>query len=154
MSVRTIGKVILSEDSIISVPAIQIIATVPTDPTSKKIPISLSICYGGEISTNDSETNKTNMKQSKLMSYYYALPHRRKEDDVIGVPLLDTNNDIIRDMTKRLALLMVKKFNKPCYVALSIASESDSNSLASNQIFVIKKCIDFVVTVLSGPTTI
>lgn len=113
---------------------VELIATVPTDLENCKTPISLVLGF----KSDEAEQPTT------LMSYHYALPYH-KTQQVVGTPLLDTNNDWVRDLTRQLATLICKKLNRPCYVAWSNAVGQQGTP---DQLFVIKHCIDFLAKVI------
>ncbi|CCD24943.1 Poc4p NDAI_0E01270 [Naumovozyma dairenensis CBS 421] len=168
MSTRTIHKQIVSDSSsFISLPAIELITTIPTSQESNKIPISLIVSLGGDnfidgnVSTlleNEGNIKRIDTQLGTLVSYYYALPRRtsrnksdtsiQRDPEVIGMPLLDTSYDTVADITRQLAILIVKKYHRPCYVAWSLKNGSDLSSLELNQLFIVKKCMEILVPLL------
>lgn len=109
---------------------IELIATLPTDLESSKTPITVVLGF----------KNGEDEEPMTLASYHYALPYR-ETGKVVGTALLDTNNDWIRDITRQVATLMCKKFNKPCYVGWANAVGQHATP---DQLFVVKNCIDFI----------
>lgn len=126
MSTRTVSHTVSSP---VSSP-IELIATLPTDPQSRKIPMTVIL---GFKTVEDEEP-------MSLASYHYAIPYR-DTDQVVSTPLLDTNNDWIRDITRQVATIMCKKFHKPCYVGWSNALGQHTTP---DQLFVVKNCIEFI----------
>ncbi|CAI4052817.1 hypothetical protein N7582_005568 [Saccharomyces uvarum] len=142
MLVRTVAQTIESESGFLQ-PALDIIATIPADAQSRKIPISLVVgCK------QDDSLKST----SSLACYYYAIPLAKGrypnlksgKGGVVGVPLLDTNDDRVRDMTRRLATIISEKFNRPCYVAWSSSPNEDSSMLVTSHLYILKKCLNLL----------
>lgn len=109
---------------------IELVASLPKDPESRKTPISVILGF----------KNSEDEEPMTLASYHYAIPYRDTAQ-VVGTPLLDTNNDWVRDITRQVATLMCKKFHKPCYVAWSTAPGQHATP---DQLFVVKNCVQFV----------
>ncbi|CAI4038904.1 hypothetical protein SMKI_06G2560 [Saccharomyces mikatae IFO 1815] len=147
MLVRTVTQTIESESGFLH-PALDIVATLPADIQSKKIPISLVVGFKQEGPMNSG---------SGLACYYYAIPlvkerHMSLKSDgsnVVGVPLLDTSDDRIRDVTRRLATIISEKFSRPCYVTWSSLPKEDTSILVTNHVYILKKCLDFLKAELS-----
>ncbi|CAL9731182.1 proteasome chaperone 4 [Monosporozyma unispora] len=141
MLVKTIIKTVSSEDEesnrFQSVP-IEIIATIPEikDTENKRIPISITLRH-----VNDSQ------EMSKLQCYHYAIP-KRDSSDIIDVPLLDTPNNWISEVTRKISISTAKKYHKPCYTAWS-SSEAMSNGISPmDQLYILKKCINLLDTLI------
>ena len=141
MSVRTVRKVITPSLSLSS-SLIDVIVTIPTDSSNKKIPISITLS-----ATEVSEVNNDNGSGdlSNLICYHYSIPRNSSKKEVVSAVLLDTNNDWIRDVTRQLSTLICKKYGHPCYVGWSNKS---SYINAMDQLMVIKECIKFLNTVI------
>ena len=97
MATRTITHYITPEDSPLGGTSLEIIATIGKDPSIKKIPISLTICYEKEKPEVDDQGNLISKVQPSTLQYYhYSIPNklqsRKSDEPVIGIPLLDTNN--------------------------------------------------------------
>ncbi|CAR28564.1 hypothetical protein ZYGR_0S01970 [Zygosaccharomyces rouxii] len=95
---------------------IQLLATLPVND-SKKTPISITISGS-----------------AGLACYHYAIPYR---DDVVGSLMVDDANDSKRDITRQLATLVAKKYQRPCYVAYACNNTED-------QLLIIRQCIEFL----------
>ncbi|CCK67990.1 Poc4p KNAG_0A03020 [Huiozyma naganishii CBS 8797] len=150
MSVRTVIRDLKSdEDASVSVP-LQLVATIPTDEANTKIPISISVSY-----LNGGATGAQRAGTAKLQSYHYAVPNRRashKKDNVADMPLLDTNNDWVRDLTRKIAVSVAKRHGKPCYVAWASNTELNGNGLSMDQLFMLKSCISAIDSMMPSPT--
>ncbi|QHS76594.1 Poc4p [Saccharomyces paradoxus] len=146
MLVKTVSRTIESESGFLR-PTLDVIATVPADDHSKKIPISLVVGFKQGASLNSALS---------LACYYYAIPLAKDRhmslksagNNVVGIPLLDTNDDRIRDMTRRLATIISEKFNRPCYVTWSSLPRGDPSMLVTNHLYILKKCLDLLKTEL------
>nr|AAS56461.1 YPL144W [Saccharomyces cerevisiae] len=146
MLVKTISRPIESESGFLQ-PTLDVIATLPADDRSKKIPISLVVGFKQEASLNSS---------SSLSCYYYAIPLMRDRhinlksggSNVVGIPLLDTKDDRIRDMARHMATIISERFNRPCYVTWSSLPSEDPSMLVANHLYILKKCLDLLKTEL------
>lgn len=149
MAVKTITRIVSQNDDDDDngpfIP-IEIIATIPNNDddnknnknNNNKIPISITLR-----NVNDSK------ELSKLQCYHYAILNRHSSNDIIDIPLLDTNNDWISEITRKIAILLVKKTGKPCYVSWS-SSSTNSNEMASmDQLFILKNCINLLNSLIN-----
>ncbi|SMN20218.1 similar to Saccharomyces cerevisiae YPL144W POC4 Component of a heterodimeric Poc4p-Irc25p chaperone involved in assembly of alpha subunits into the 20S proteasome [Maudiozyma saulgeensis] len=151
MATRTITHYITPEDSPLGGTSLEIIATIGKDLSSKKIPISLTICYQKDKPEIDEQGKVISKTQSSTLQYYhYSIPNklrnRKNNEFVIGIPLLDTNNDWVRDISRKLADATAKKYEVPCYVSWSTTKPSDVTSISMDQMFVLRNCINFINT--------
>ncbi|CCF55810.1 hypothetical protein KAFR_0A03750 [Kazachstania africana CBS 2517] len=148
MSVKTVFKTITSESSLNQSIPIEIIATIPEDLQASKIPISLTLCY-----QKDRNNDSKYQIPSTFMYYHYSIPNRLRtkkatDDDVIGIPLIDTDNDWIKDISRKIANMVAKKYNKPCYVAWSNTKLMDNSTISMDQLFVLRSCMEFVQSIM------
>lgn len=150
-SVKTISHIIEPENSLISNTPIEIVATIPTDLSSVKIPISITISYLKD-KRNGGSNNELTKLPTRLTYYHYAIPKRtnsgKNGEEVVGIPLIDSNNDWVRDVSRKLATSIAKKYKKPVYVAWSATSMESSSTISMDQIYVLKNCIDFMSSIL------
>lgn len=140
--IRTITKTLSQENdemSFVQNAPLELIITLPVDMESIKIPISISICYG--------KTKEHNKKiNGKLECYHYALPnHRKEKKEVLDMPLIDTNNDWIREVTRNIAILTCRKYNKPCYVTWS-SMKPTTEQITMDQLFILGKCMNLITS--------
>lgn len=151
MSTRTITHYVTPEDGAIGQTPLEIIATVPTDQSNKKVPISITVCYQKEqaASTEGSLVPRSN-QQCTLQYYHYSLPNRiatrKQAEPIVGIPLIDSSNDWVRDISRKLADATAKKHNCPCYVAWSTTKPNDSTTISMDQMYVLRNCIQFINT--------
>lgn len=96
--------------------SIELVATVPVTD-SKKVPITLDIAGS-----------------AGLACYHYSVPFR---DEVVGSIMVDNADESKRDITRQLATLVAKKYQRPCYVAYARANAED-------QLLIIRQCIEFL----------
>lgn len=138
--IRTIVKTLGQEKdktALMQNPPLELTITMPGDKTAAKVPISISVCYG---KTQD-HTRKIN---GKLQCYHYALPnHRVRNGEVMDIPLVDTNIEWIREVTRKIAVLTCKKYIQPCYVAWSSMKPS-GEQITMDQLFILGKCMDLI----------
>ncbi|EHM99866.1 Poc4p [Saccharomyces cerevisiae x Saccharomyces kudriavzevii VIN7] len=147
MSIRTVIQSIESESGFLQ-PALDIVATIPVDAQSNRIPISLVVGFKQEYPLKSA---------SSLACYYYAIPLTKDRymnsksggSGVVGIPLLDTNNDKIRDIARRLATIISEKFKRPCYITWSSLPNEDSSMLIANHLYILNKCLNFLKVELS-----
>lgn len=143
MSVKTVIRSVSDEDE--SIP-IEIIATIPdndkssddsnTNDNSKRVPIAITLR-----NVNDSQ------EMSRLQCYHYAIP-KRNSKDIIDIPLLNTNNDWIGEVTRKIAVSTAKKYEKPCYIAWSSSSSIQNSFSPMDQLYILKKCINLLNTMI------
>ncbi|KAG0668988.1 hypothetical protein C6P45_004205 [Maudiozyma exigua] len=146
----TVTHYITPENISLGQTPLEIIATFAKDPANKKTPISITICYQKDKPQQDKDGNQTKGQSSTLQYYHYSIPNSLKNhkihESVIGIPLLDSNNDWVRDISRKLADATAKKYNVPCYVAWSTTKPSDTTSISMDQMYVLRNCINFINT--------
>lgn len=125
-SVKTVHQVLESQ---LGTP-LELLVTIPQDPTAKKIPITIVLGIQSKSS-----------QLSTLCCYHYCIPNRNG-NEIFGTALLDTNNDWILDVTRQAATAVSKKFHRPCYVAWSAPQDHQYNSV--EQTYVVKQCLDYI----------
>lgn len=142
MLVKTIIRSVSSEDeesnSFQSVP-IEMIVTIPENDdkeTNKRIPISITLR-----NVNDSQ------EMSKLQCYHYAIP-KRDSKEIIDLPLLDTPNDWISEVTRNVSVSTAKKYGKPCYAAWSSSQSKSQGVSPMEQLYILKKCINVLDSII------
>lgn len=153
MATKTIRHYITAEDSVVGATPLEIISTIPNDLNNKKIPISLTICYQKSKPDEENINSLKSTQPSTLLYYHYSIPNRirtrRPGEDVVGISLLDTNNDWVRDISRKLANAIAKKYDTPCYVSFSTTKTLNPNSVSMDQMYVLKHCIQFINSILT-----
>lgn len=152
MNTRTLSHYITPADGSIGQTPLEIIATVPVDQTNKKVPISITVCYQKEQAVNEDGTPSSKSNQASTLQYYhYSLPNRiasrKQTEPIVGIPLIDTSNDWVRDISRKLANATAKKHNCPCYVAWSTTKPHDNTTISMDQMYVLRNCIEFINTI-------
>ncbi|CCH59233.1 hypothetical protein TBLA_0B03950 [Henningerozyma blattae CBS 6284] len=136
--------------------SIEIILTIPEaiDQQSKKIPVSMVLYHNDNYRP---ETTGIDQDKVKLISYHYAVPYTKNNGrtEVVSTPLLDTNVDLYRDLTRQISTLLVKKLNIPVYVAYGelIGAPVSQSAIPMDQLFILRKCIAFVEEQLKKQAT-
>lgn len=142
--------------------------TIPTDLESRKVPISVHVFFEKRVPTRseeeereekekaatvmDTDVTSSQQQASTLVYYHYAIPshlrHRKAGEDIAGISLLDTSDDTVRDISRKLCEALARKYQKPCYVAWSSARPGGSTGTSIDQLYVLRNCMDFVNGVL------
>lgn len=122
---------------------IEIIATIPTDiadedglRNNKRIPISLTFR-----NVNDSQ------EIAKLQCYHYAVP-KRNSKEIVDIPLIPSVNDWVSEIARKITVATAKKYNRPCYVAWSSSQSVQNTTFPTDQLFILKKCINSLDSML------
>ena len=140
--------------------------TIPADLESRKVPISVHVFFEKRVppptgsekeastaaAVDNSDVAASQQQASTLVYYHYAVPshlrHRKAGEDIAGISLLDTSDDTVRDISRKLCEALARKYQKPCYVAWSSARPGGSAQSSIDQLYVLKNCMDFVNGVL------